>query len=89
MDHVAQIKAKHKKYLIVIFILSIIAMVVLPSTLKMEVPIVYMFLTFVRYGYLSINSTNNLSNYLISEHSLELDELKINTSKIGFDRIQT
>ena len=88
MDFIAKIKLKHKKYLGIIFVLSVASFFSLPKKYEAIILVVFPFLTFVRYGYLNFSSTNKLADYLVLNHKKELDKLRINTSKTGFNRIQ-
>jgi len=59
------IKSKNRKYLITVFILSMILLTILPSSINIYVPIIYIFITFVFYGYLNFSFTDKLANYLL------------------------
>lgn len=73
MDFIAKIKLKHKKYLGIIFILSIALVSSLPKKYGVIILVVFPFLTFVRYGYLNFLSTNELVDYLVLNYKKELD----------------
>jgi len=83
-----RIKSKHRKYLSIVFVLSLILLIILPSSIGIYITGIYPFMTFVFYGYLSFSFTDELADYLILNHRNELKELKISTSKIGINRIQ-
>lgn len=87
-NSLTKIKIKYKKYLTIVFVLSVSLLIIMPTNIKTYIPIIYIFLTFVFFGILNFSLTTKLEVYLISNHSKELKELKINDSIVGFNRLQ-
>jgi len=83
-----RIKSKHRKYLKIVFVLSLILLIILPSSIGIYITGIYPFMTFFFYAYLGISFGEELADYLILNHKNELKEQKISTSRIGIYTIR-